>query len=495
MMRAWQRMSEGIRSMLGRQDPRAGVRAAIDELHGIKPSERRLPEIDDALKMSPSELYASKTGPELRKLANYAYHGVGTDKNLGLATGLWSAGAMKGDLECTYSVGQALLQGVGIAEEVYGGPNESAAEEVFEEILKQVPHGWSMFSLATILTKRHSDVKSDEDRRGLGRALALYRSAAEQGVAPACLNVSNMHMLGIGTEVDTELGMQWLVKAAKAGDPIAQVQLATRLSRGEDVGRDEGKAFRLFERAAQTGRPTSLFNVGVAYLAGQGVEADEQKAIQYFKEAAETGFMPAKVNLALMHERGQGVPQDFEKALSLLQEVADAGYEEDVRETLQNVRMRRDQAMGGMTNPVNMGQLGGDSPPSPSAGGAAAATTTTPAAAAMAGAPPVSSTAQEGAGLVFESKPADPRAAALADTLEVHLDAGANPEAAQRLLQEANQLKSMRRDEVVRWIEKRAKEEGIAIKAVGIVPAGKPGSAAAAAGAAGSESDGGDERR
>lgn len=465
--------------MLGRQDPRAGVRAAIDELHGIKPSERRLPEIDDALKMSPSELYASKTGPELRKLANYAYHGVGTDKNLGLATGLWSAGAMKGDLECTYSVGQALLQGVGIAEEVYGGPNESAAEEVFEEILKQVPHGWSMFSLATILTKRHSDIKSDDDRRGLRRALALYRSAAEQGVAPACLNVSNMHMLGIGTEVDTELGMQWLVKAAKAGDPIAQVQLATRLSRGEDVGRDEGKAFRLFERAAQTGRPTSLFNVGVAYLAGQGVEADEQKAIQYFKEAAETGFMPAKVNLALMHERGQGVPQDFEKALSLLQEVADAGYEEDVRETLQNVRMRRDQAMGGMTNPVNMGQLGGEAPAAAPAAG-------------MAGAPPVSSTTQQGAGLVFESKPSDPRAAAMADTLEVHLDAGANPEAAQRLLHEANQLTSMRRDEVVRWIERRAKEEGIAIKAVGIVPAGKRGSAAAAG--AGSD-DGGDERR
>mmetsp|Transcript_4809 Transcript_4809/g.20612 ORF Transcript_4809/g.20612 Transcript_4809/m.20612 type:complete len:492 (-) Transcript_4809:119-1594(-) len=491
MMRAWRRMSEGIRSMLGRQDPRAGVRAALDELHGIKPSERRLPEIDDALKLSPSELYASKTGPELRKLANYAYHGVGTDKNLSLATGLWSAGAMKGDLECTYSVGQALLQGVGIAEEVYGGPNESAAEEVFEEILKQVPHGWSMFSLATILTMRHSDVKTDEDRRGLARALTLYRRAAEQGVAPACLNVSNMHMLGIGTEVNTELGMQWLVKAAKAGDPIAQVQLATRLSRGEDVGKDEGKAFRLFERAAQTGRPTSLFNVGVAYLAGQGVEADEQKAVQYFKEAAETGFMPAKVNLALMHERGQGVPQDFDKALSLLQEVADAGYEEDVRETLQNVRMRRDQAMGGMTNPVNMGQLGGGAPPPSSDAGAAAAS----AAGGVAGAPPVSSTTQEGAGLLFESKPADPRAAAMADTLEVHLDAGANPEAAQRLLQEANQLTSMRRDEVVRWIEKRAKEEGIAIKAVGIVPAGKPGSAAAAPGSAGAGGDGGDERR
>ena len=269
------------------------------------------------------------------------------------------------------------------------------------------------------------------------------------------------------------------------------MQLATRLSRGEDVGKDEGKAFRLFERAAQTGRPTSLFNVGVAYLAGQGVEADEQKAVQYFKEAAETGFMPAKVNLALMHERGQGVPQDFDKALSLLQEVADAGYEEDVRETLQNVRMRRDQAMGGMTNPVNMGQLGGGAPPpSPDAGAAAAS-----AAGGVAGAPPVSSTTQEGAGLLFESKPADPRAAAMADTLEVHLDAGANPEAAQRLLQEANQLTSMRRDEVVRWIEKRAKEEGIAIKAVGIVPAGKPGSAAPPPGSAGAGGDGGDERR
>jgi len=458
MRRALQRAADGLRSVFGRRDPRADVRAALDDLHGIKPSERRLPEVDDALKMSPSELYASKSGAELRKLANYAYHGVGTDKNLSLATGLWAAGAMKGDLECTYSVGQALLQGVGIADEVYGGPNEAAAEEVFEGILKQVPHGWSMFSLATILSKRHSAGSSDADVRGLRRALSLYQQAAEQGVAPACLNVSNMHMLGVGTPVDKAKGMQWLVKAARAGDPIAQVQLGSRLTRGDDVGRDEGKGFRLFERAAQTGRPTSLYNVGVAYLAGQGVEKDAQKAVRYFKEAADTGFMPAKVNLALMHERGEGVPQDLDRAMLLLQEVADAGYGEDVKDTLEHVRRRRDQATGGLGQSALPGGLMGGPGGSP----------------ARAASPEPADGGEEPAGVVLDSRLEDPEAAARADTLEIHLDAGDNQEAAKRLLQEASQLPSLRRDEVVAWLRKRAEEEGIKIKAVGLVQAEKP---------------------
>lgn len=455
MLRLWNSMAGGLRSMFGRRDPRAEVNAALDALHGIKASERRLPEVDDALKMSPSELSASKTGPELRKLANYAYHGVGTAQNVGLATGLWAAGAMKGDLECTYSLAQSVLQGVGLAAEVYGGPNEAAAEEIFEAVLKQVPHGWSMFSLATILFERHRSGATDEDRQHLRRALQLFKSAADQGVAPACLNVSNIYTLGLGLDKNEKLGLQWLIKAAKQGDPTAQALLASRLSKGDGVDKDVAKSFKLFERAATSGRPVALFNVGVGFLGGIGVDKDVGKAVRYFKEAADQGFLPAKVNLALLYERGEGVPQDFDQAMTLLQEVADDGYAADVADTLEHVRIRRDQAMGGLSEPATL----------PGTGAAAAGS-----GAGMAG-------TTEGAeakpsGIVFESKLTDPTNAATADTLEVHLDVGSNPEAARRLMEEAAALPSLRRNDVVAWLRKRAEEDGIKVKAVGLV---KPG--------------------
>jgi TPR repeat protein len=446
MLRLWNTMSGGIRSMLGRRDARAEVNAALDSLHGIKASERRLPEVDDALKMSPSELSASKSGAELRKLANYAYHGVGTAQNVSLATGLWSAGAMKGDLECTYSLAQSVLQGVGLAAELYGGPNEAAAEEIFEAILKQVPHGWSMFSLATILFQRHRAGTSETDIASLRRALALFQSAADQGVAPACLNVSNIYTQGIGVEKNEKLGLQWLVKAAKQGDPMAQAILASRLSKGDGIDKDATKGFKLFERAATSGRPVALFNVGVGFLGGIGVDKDVGKAIRYFKEAADQGFLPAKVNLALLYERGEGVPQDFDRAMALLQEVADDGHAEDVAETMEFVRIRRDQAMGGLSEPAT---LPGAASPSQGAG-------SDPGEA-------------KPSGIVFESMLTDPGQAAGADTLEVHLDVGSNPEVAKRLMEEAAALPSLRRDEVVDWLRRRAKEEGIKVKAEGLV--------------------------
>jgi TPR repeat protein len=421
-------------SLFRKKDPRAEVQAALDALHGVKASDRALPEVVSAVKATPSELYASKTGPELRKLANYVYHGIGTEKNVSFASGLWVLGAMKGDLESTYSVAQCLLQGVGLAEELYGGPNEKAAEEVFEGILKQVPHGWSMFSLGTILMKRHRNGTATEDKRQLRRALELFQDAARQGVAPACLNVSNMYSYGIGINKDEGKALQWLQKAARSGDPLAQMQLASKLSKGEGIGKDEKKSFQLFEMVAQTGRPSSLFNVGVAYLMGQGVPQDDQQAIRYFKEASDVGFLPAKVNLAMMYEQGRGVPQDFERALALLQEVADAGYEEDVVDSMRAIRFRMDQNAGALPTPVDI-PSGGEKP----------------------------------AGIQFDAKVSDdPAVASLADTLEIHVEAGQNPEAVKSLLEEASKLPNLRRDQVVEWIKARAAKDGLKIRAIGL---------------------------
>jgi hypothetical protein len=108
------------------------------------------------------------------------------------------------------------------------------------------------------------------------------------------------------------------------------------------VAADEGKAFRLYERAAASGRPQSLHNLGAAYMAGTGVEHDECKAAEYFRQAAEAGNLASKWNLAHMYEQGRGVPQDLERALALLHEIAQEGYEEDVADSVEQIRRRLD---------------------------------------------------------------------------------------------------------------------------------------------------------
>jgi TPR repeat protein len=63
-------------------------------------------------------------------------------------------------------------------------------------------------------------METDEDKREMKRAFELYMRAAELGVAPACLNVSNFFavrrmrvpssQLGVGTEADEVKANQWL---------------------------------------------------------------------------------------------------------------------------------------------------------------------------------------------------------------------------------------------------------------------------------------------
>ena len=47
---------------------------------------------------------------------------------------------------------------------------------------------------------------------------------------------------------DEVKALQWLQRAAKAGDPSAQVVLGRKLSMGEGVEKDEKQGFALFER-------------------------------------------------------------------------------------------------------------------------------------------------------------------------------------------------------------------------------------------------------
>ena len=123
--------------------------------------------------------------------------------------------------------------------------DEAKAKDLLEQLAAH-GHAWSLFGLATLLTQAHN--KPGGDPAEMARAAALYIQAADKGVAPACKNVANLYELGIGVPKDEVKALQWLQRAAKAGDPSAQVVLGRKLSMGEGVEKDEKQGFALFER-------------------------------------------------------------------------------------------------------------------------------------------------------------------------------------------------------------------------------------------------------
>lgn len=53
---------------------------------------------------------------------------------------------------------------------------------------------------------------------------------------------------GLGVKADQQAALLWLQRAAKAGDPNAQLVLGRKISLGEGITADEARGFAMFEK-------------------------------------------------------------------------------------------------------------------------------------------------------------------------------------------------------------------------------------------------------
>ena len=97
--------------------------------------------------------------------------------------------------------------------------------------------------------------------RDMGKAIALYRQAAEQGYVPA------------------------------------QTYLGVIYDKGRGVQQDDAEAIRWFRLAAEKDDPQSQFNLGVLLIKGRGTEKNEKEGWDLIRKAAGNGYKPASAAL------------------------------------------------------------------------------------------------------------------------------------------------------------------------------------------------------
>ena len=85
------------------------------------------------------------------------------------------------------------------------------------------------------------------------KAFELFRSAAEQGHAPAQYRLALAYAYGEGTPVDQELAVDWYQKSAKQNYTIAQRNLAAMYLQGKGVSQDKIKALAWYDIVASKG--------------------------------------------------------------------------------------------------------------------------------------------------------------------------------------------------------------------------------------------------
>lgn len=236
--------------------------------------------------------------PELKDskeaLANYAK-----------AAGLGNAGAMA-------ALGSRLLS----------GDEKTRDEKKGREWLKKAIAA-KEYSAYLALGDYEENVKKD-----LKAALAEYERGKDAGQIDCMLRAADFYLEGKGVEKDEDRGKNLLMKAAEAGNPVANLRVAAALLSAEKPAPADLMAGYGHLLAAANGNLTQAQNeLGLLYLSGKLGIADTPAGVAWLTRAAQGGNAQAQNNLATLYERGVGgVQQNIENAGQLYSLAANQGH-------------------------------------------------------------------------------------------------------------------------------------------------------------------------
>ncbi|MBB4863459.1 TPR repeat protein [Pseudomonas nitritireducens] len=217
------------------------------------------------------------------------------------------AGAREGDLEAQALLGQILLDGHGIEQDVplavtwfslaadrghamarnmlgrclehgWGCARDEAAAARQYELAARQKLDWAMYNLANLLSTGRGVARDD------ARALELYQSAAALGHAKSMNLVGRFHEEGLVAPQNLESAHQWYRRSAEAGDFRGQFSHASVLAERGDL-----PAARIWLERALQGGNLNFLRVARQQLAASMPPSLSELTLAYFQKAAELG--------------------------------------------------------------------------------------------------------------------------------------------------------------------------------------------------------------
>ena len=121
----------------------------------------------------------------------------------------------------------------------------------------------------------------------LTKAAQLYEIAADLGMAEGATNLGVLHQTGILSDSSFEQAKYWYERGGEMGDVRAVNNLGVMNLRGEGVEKNPQRAAELFQIAVDNGSTEAMNNLGSLYESALGVPLDEAKAQELYARATE----------------------------------------------------------------------------------------------------------------------------------------------------------------------------------------------------------------
>ncbi len=137
------------------------------------------------------------------------------------------------------------------------------------------------------------------DAGDFANAYRIWSSITDEDIA-AMRNVAMMRRTGTGTEKDPVGAVEMYQRAADAGLPTAQADLADMLLKGEAGPPNVARALPLLEAAAAANHPIAQYELAQLYETGNQVPQDMTAARNLYAAAASHGMKVAADRLAAL---------------------------------------------------------------------------------------------------------------------------------------------------------------------------------------------------
>lgn len=134
------------------------------------------------------------------------------------------------------------------------------------------------------------------DAGDYAKAYKIWSAIDDDDIA-AMRNVAMMRRQGLGTAKDPKGAEDMYLRAAEAGLPTAQADLADMLIRGEAGEPDFKRALPLLEAAASANHPLAQYELAQFYEVGQQVPRNMAVARELYAAAASHGMKEAQARL------------------------------------------------------------------------------------------------------------------------------------------------------------------------------------------------------
>lgn len=210
-----------------------------------------------------------------------AYPDVATEPMRRTAIARLQAAAELGHVKAAVSLGDALLNGNGVA------PAASEAVQWYERAAAG-GSAMALIRLGDFYALRSEGVN-------ISRALEWYRKAADANISTAMIRLGRMYNEGQGVPQDYALAATWFSRAAAAGSGPAMVELSALYARAGGPGHFN-LARDVLEKAVRAGDTRAPIALAKLYLA----RGEQALAEATLRKAADAGDIEAVLQLAEM---------------------------------------------------------------------------------------------------------------------------------------------------------------------------------------------------